>query len=99
MNLKLVRPTCEYAEQVMRYREAMLANHDRFDGCAGLEEVHSFSEWMDFETRLKAKYGEDYVPSQVFLAVRTADEMLVGILDYRQSPITPVLLHYGGNDG
>lgn len=99
MNLKLVRPTCEYAEQVMRYREAMLANHDRFDGCAGLEEVHSFSEWMDFETRLKAKYGEDYVPSQVFLAVRTADETLVGILDYRQSPLSPFLLQYGGNVG
>ena len=41
MYLKLVRPTCEYAEQVMQYKEDMLANNDSFDGCAGLEEVDS----------------------------------------------------------
>ena len=38
MYLKLVRPSCEYAEQVMQYKEDMLANNDSFDGCAGLEE-------------------------------------------------------------
>ena len=80
MYLKLVRPTNEYAEQVMRYKEDMLANNDSFDGCAGLEEVDSFSEWIDFENRLKRKYGEGYVPSEVFLGVRTADEKVVGIL-------------------
>ncbi len=57
MYLKLVRPTHEYADQVMQYKEDMLANNDSFDGCAGLEEVNSFSEWIDFEKRLKRKYG------------------------------------------
>ena len=28
MYLKLVRPSCEYAEQVMQYKEDMLANND-----------------------------------------------------------------------
>lgn len=37
MYLKLVRPSCEYEEQVMQYKEDMLANNDSFDGCAGLE--------------------------------------------------------------
>lgn len=64
MYLKLVRPSCEYAEQVMQYKEDMLANNDSFDGCAGLEEVNSFTEWIDFENRLKRKYGEGYVPSE-----------------------------------
>lgn len=36
MDLKLVRPTWEYEEQVMAYREAMFASGDSFDGCAGL---------------------------------------------------------------
>ena len=98
MRLKLVRPTCEYAEQVMRYKEEMLLNHDSFDGCAGLEEVDSFSEWIDFETRLKRKYGEGYVPSEVFLCVRVEDEKVVGIIDYRH-PLSPFLLQYGGNVG
>ena len=98
MGLKLVRPAPEYAGQVMQYREAMLANNDSFDGCAGLEEVTSFLEWVDFENRLKRKYGEQYVPSEVFLGVRIADEKVVGIIDYRHT-LSPFLLQYGGNIG
>ncbi|MCH5198210.1 MAG: GNAT family N-acetyltransferase [Oscillospiraceae bacterium] len=98
MRLKLVRPTYEYAEQVMQYKEDMLLNNDSFDGCAGLKEVNSFSEWIDFENRLKKKYGEGYVPSEVFLAVRVEDEKVVGIIEYRH-PLSPFLLQYGGNIG
>lgn len=79
MYLKLVRPICEYAEQVMQYKKDMLANNDSFDGCAGLEEVNSFNEWIDFENRFKRKYGKGYVPSEVFLGVRIEDEKVVGI--------------------
>lgn len=98
MRLRLVRPSGEYAEQVMRYREEMLARGDAFDGCAGLEDTPSFEEWIDFENRLKRKYGEGYVPSEVFLAVRTEDGKVVGMIDYRH-PLTPFLLRYGGNIG
>lgn len=98
MNLKLVRPTYEYAEQVMQYKSDMLENKDSLDGCAGLEEVDSFAEWVDFENRLKRKYGEGYVPSEVFLAVRIEDEKVVGIIDYRH-PLSAFLLQYGGNIG
>ena len=98
MNLKLVRPGYKYAEQVMQYKADMLANKDRLDGCAGLEEVDSFDQWIDFENRLKRKYGEGYVPSEVFLAVRIEDEKLVGIIDYRH-PLSAFLLQYGGNIG
>ena len=82
----------------MKYREEMLASHDSFDGCAGLEDVISFAEWIDFENRLRRKYGDGYVPSDVFLAVRTEDEKLVGIIDYRH-PLSPFLFKYGGNIG
>ena len=98
MSLKLARPTLEYAEQVMQYRQEMLDNNDSFDGCAGLEDVSLFSEWIDFENRLKKAYGEGYVPSEVFLGVREEDGKVVGIIDYRH-PLTPFLLKYGGNVG
>ena len=98
MALKLVRPSAAYAVQVMQYEEAMLANGDSFDGCAGLDRVESFEEWMDFENRLKKTYGEGYVPSEVFLAVRPEDDKVVGIIDYRH-PLSPFLLQYGGNIG
>jgi len=98
MTLRLIRPTEQYAGQVMQYKAEMSANNDSFDGCAGLEKVNSFSEWIDFENRLRAKYGGSYVPSEVFLAVRNSDEKLVGMIDYRH-PLSPFLLQYGGNIG
>lgn len=44
----LVRPSKQYADQVMPYKEEMSQNGDSFDGCAGLENVQSFEEWIDF---------------------------------------------------
>ncbi|MDO4514925.1 MAG: GNAT family N-acetyltransferase [Lachnospiraceae bacterium] len=76
----------------------MLASGDSFDGCAGLEEVKTYSEWIDFENRLKKKYGDGYVPSEVFLAVREDDNKVIGIIDYRH-PLSDFLLAYGGNIG
>lgn len=96
--LDLIKPGELYADQVMEYRQEMLQNGDSLDGCAGLEDVGSFSEWVDFETRLKNKYKEGYVPSEVYLAVRREDGRLVGIIDFRH-PLSDYLLKYGGNIG
>lgn len=38
------------------------------------------------------------MPSEVFLAIRKADDKLVGIIDFRR-PLSPFLLQYGGNIG
>ncbi|NBH71245.1 GNAT family N-acetyltransferase [Clostridiaceae bacterium] len=96
--LSLARPSKQYAEQVMLYKEEMLQNGDSFDGCAGLEEVSSFEEWIDFETRLRSKYKGEYVPSEVFLAVREKDNCVVGIIDFRH-PLSDFLFRFGGNIG
>ncbi len=98
LHLNLVRPSLVYAEQVMQFKAEMLLNHDSLDGCAGLEEADSYEEWLDFENRLRHKYGDDYVPSEVFLGIRTEDDKVVGIIDYRH-PLTPFLLQFGGNIG
>ena len=66
-----------------------MKNGDSFDGCAGLEDCTSFEEWIRFEERLRAKFKEGYVPSEVFLAVRETDDRLVGIIDYRH-PLTGI---------
>lgn len=94
----LLRPTARYAEQVMSYKEEMSQNGDSFDGCADLQNVRTFEEWMDFEGRLRAKHGDGYVPSEVFLAVRQADNYVVGIMDFRH-PLSEFLLKFGGNIG
>ncbi|MDE7258137.1 MAG: GNAT family N-acetyltransferase, partial [Lachnospiraceae bacterium] len=94
----LVRPSKQYEEQVMSYKEEMSQNGDSFDGCAGLEEVRTFDEWIDFERRLRVKYKEGYVPSEVFLAVRQNDDRVVGIIDFRH-PLSDFLKNFGGNIG
>ena len=98
VGITLRRPHPLYARQVMAFREELKKNGDGFDGCAGLEDCPSFEEWIRFEERLRAKYKEGYVPSEVFLAVREADDRLVGIIDYRH-PLTDFLLRFGGNIG
>lgn len=98
--IKLVRPTAEYALQIMAFRDELFAARDKdpFAGCAGLQDVASYSEWIDFENRLKAKYGDGYVASEVFLAVRSSDNKVIGIIDYRH-PLSDFLLNFGGNIG
>lgn len=96
--LKLIIPTNEYKEQVMEYRKKFLENEESFDGCAGLEECNTYEEWLDFENRLSRKYGESYVPSDVYLAIRKSDNKLVGIIDIRKG-LTDFLYNYGGNIG
>ena len=94
----LCRPGSRYSGQVMDFRDELKQNGDEFDGCAGLEDCASFEEWIRFGDRLRVKYKEGYVPSEVFLAVRETDDRLVGIIDYRH-PLTDFLMNFGGNIG
>ena len=94
--LALVPPGWEHEEQVMAYRQAFFEAGSDFDGCAGLNKTETYAEWLDFEGRLSRKYGADYVPSRVFLAMR--DEQLVGMLDIRTA-LSEFLLRFGGNIG
>ena len=96
--LKLVIPTNEYKEQVMNYRKVFLDNNESFAGCAGLEECNTYEEWIDFDNRLSKKYGESYVPSNVYLGIRASDNILVGIIDIRYK-LSDFLYNYGGNIG
>ena len=96
--LELIIPTNEYKEQVMKYRKIFLENEESFDGCAGLEECNTYEEWLNFENRLSKKYGENYVPSDVYLGIRKSDNKLIGIIDIRKR-LTDFLYNYGGNIG
>ena len=96
--LKLIVPTNEYKEQVMKYRKIFLENKESLDGCAGLEDCNTYEQWIDFENRLSKKYAESYVPSDVYLAIRKSDNKLVGIIEIRKG-LNDFLYNYGGNIG
>ena len=96
--LKLIIPTLEYKEQVMEYRKIFLENNEKLSGCAELENVETYEEWIDFDNRRAKIYGKEYVPSTVCLCIRVKDNKLVGIIDFRHD-LTDFLLNYGGNIG
>lgn len=91
--IKLVTPTEEYKEQVMEYRKIFLENNESFDGCAGLEDVNSYEEWIELDNRLR-----NHSPSIVYLAIRVKDNKLVGIIDFRYK-LSDILYNYGGSIG
>ena len=95
--MKLVRPDMSYEKQILSFRKEMMEHGDHFDGCAGLEHTESVQEWLNFVEWLTKAYGKDYVPSDVFLYVDDADQV-IGIIDYRH-PLSDFLLHYGGSIG
>ena len=56
------------------------------------------SQVMHYKQEMLANNDSLDVPSEVFLAIRKADDKLVGIIDFRR-PLSPFLLQYGGNIG
>ena len=49
--IKLRRPSCQYARQVMDFRDELKKNGEEFDGCAGLEDCASFKEDIPCRTK------------------------------------------------
>ena len=99
MNIKLVMPEMKHKEQVLNFKKEFIENEEySFHGCGGLEDIETYEEWIDFETRLKNKYKETYVPSNLYLAVREEDEKVVGMIDCRLS-LSDFLYNFGGHIG
>ncbi len=94
--LELVRPTMDYREQVMAFRAEMLEYGSEFEGCMGLKNTGSYEEWLDFRGREKAR---GWLPSHTWLTVRQSDGRVVGIVNYRPSPLSEFVLRYGGHIG
>lgn len=79
----------------MAFRAEMLENASSFDGCAGLNEVETYEQWLDFRGREEAK---GWAPSRTWLAVRRSDGRVVGIVNFR-TPLTDFLRQFGGHIG
>ena len=99
----LVKPTMEYADQIMQMKQELLEakDNDAFAGCCWLEDYQSIEEWI---THLNSRENpetcpEGGVPSNVYLAVRTSDNKVIGIIDLRHHIDHPVLGLWGGHMG
>ena len=101
--IKLIKPTMEYGEDILKFREEILNSKDTdsFAGCFNLGNYLSVEEWIRDITLLETAETcpKDKVPSNVYLAVRLSDNKLVGIIDFRHHIDHPILGLWGGHIG
>lgn len=104
--IKLIAPTMEYADDILRYREEFLARGDSLAGCGSLRTCASIEEWItDVENRTRPETcPAGLVCTSTYLAVRVCDlhagiRRFVGVIDLRHTLGNPVLRAWGGHIG
>ena len=85
MEIKLIKPTLEYANDIMEYKKEFLQRGDSMDGCGNLRECSTAEEWItENELRESSKtLPPDKVTSTAYIAVRMSDNKIVGMINFR----------------
>ncbi|MBU3143872.1 GNAT family N-acetyltransferase [Clostridium sp. CF012] len=97
--MRLLRPSIEYKQQVLEYKNEFMENGDNMAGASYLEKYDVYEEWMKFVSdneKESTKHTE--VTASVFLAIREEDNKLVGMINIRHS-LNDYLYNYGGHIG
>jgi predicted acetyltransferase len=99
--IRLIKPTIEYADDIMKYRQEFLDSNDDLAGCGNLRTCLSAEEWIrtidlleDEETCPKGM-----VTSNTYISVRLNDNKIVGVIDFRHHINHPILSVWGGHIG
>lgn len=103
--IRLLKPTIKYEKDIIKFREELMnANdndNDSFAGCGGLKRCTTVKEWL---TNLSMRENvetcpEECVTSNTYIAVRSYDNRIVGIIDLRHHINHPILGLWGGHIG
>ncbi len=99
--IRLIKPTMEYAEDIMKYRQEFLDSGDSLDGCGDLKMCTSADEWIRSILLMEKEETcpEGRVTSNVFIAIRSADHKIIGVIDFRHHINHPILSVWGGHIG
>lgn len=99
--IMLKKPSLDYANQIMEYREAFLERKEILHGCSNLDKYTSVEAWLNhlevMENSETTPAG--YVSASTYLAIRKSDQKLVGMISFRHSIAHPLLSLYGGHIG
>jgi len=97
--MKLLKPSMEYKQQVLEYKNEFIENGDDLAGTSYLRNYDDYEEWMKFVLdNEKESTKHSQVTASVFLAVREEDNKLVGIINIRHA-LNDYLLNFGGHIG
>ncbi len=99
--IRLIVPDESYREQIWEYRARFQETKEDSGGCGSLLDCDSFEEWLRNTRSMTdpATCPEGYVPADCYLAVRTADNRVVGMIDLRHHIDHPILGTWGGHIG
>ena len=99
--IRLIEPTETYADQIWEYRTRFMESREDDGGCGMLLDCETFEEWLEITRAMTsaATCPEGRVPSDCYLAVRTSDHKLVGMIDLRHHIDHPILGTWGGHIG
>lgn len=101
MDINLIKPTLEYADDIMEYKKEFLECGDTLAGCGMLRTCNNASEWIDSIDLLsnQTTCPSDKVTSNTYIAVRLSDNKIVGVIDFRHHINHPILSLWGGHIG
>ena len=99
--IELIKPTMEYADDIMEFRQELLDTNCEFAGCGNLKNCLTAEAWLEI---LKMREKEETCPpggvtSDCFIAVRLSDKRIIGIIDFRHHINHPILSVWGGHIG
>ena len=97
----LLKPSMEYSDDIMKFRQELLDINSEFAGCGNLKNSLTANEWLE---RIKLYENKDTcppggVPSYTYLAIRVSDKKIIGIIDFRHHINHPILGLWGGHTG
>ena len=100
LDMILIRPTIEYASQIIEYRQEFLESNDSMDGCGPLRNAESSEKYLELCEQYE---NPDLVPPHLvtatqFIFVRTTDRKIVGMLQVRHY-FNEYLENYAGHIG
>ena len=99
--IELLKPTIEFAEEIMNFRQELLDANSEFAGCGRLKNCVTADEWLKiieiYEKEETCPKGG--VTSNSYIAVRLSDRKIVGMIDLRHHINHPILCVWGGHIG
>lgn len=97
--MRLLRPSMEYKQQILEYKNEFMENGDDLAGTSYLQKYDVYEEWMKFvldNEKECTKHTE--VTASVFLAISEEDNKLVGMTNVRHT-LNEYLYNFGGHIG
>ena len=99
--IELLKPTMEYSDDIMKFRQELIDSNSEFAGCGNLKDCLTTDEWLE---KIKLREKEETCPpggvtSNSYIAIRLSDKKIVGIIDFRHHINHPILSVWGGHIG